>query len=71
MTKATGRARITSDPSSDIVWGARDISVVIGRSERATFHLLEQGLLPARKVGGVWAGSKQKLLAHFTGDATP
>ena len=32
-------------------WGCRAISKIIGRTERQTFHLLEGGHLPARKVG--------------------
>jgi hypothetical protein len=30
--------------------------------------MLENGLLPARKVGGRWVASRKKLLAAVTGD---
>jgi hypothetical protein len=53
---------------SDLVWGARDIARVLGRSERSTFHLLESGHLPARRVGGRWCASRQKLLEALIGD---
>jgi hypothetical protein len=52
------------------VWGAAEIGAVIGKPERAVFHLLENGLLPARKVGGRWVASRKKLLAVVMGDET-
>jgi hypothetical protein len=54
--------------NSDIVWGAREIGRVIGRSERQTFHLLESGALPARKVRERWCASRAKLIAHLAGE---
>jgi hypothetical protein len=53
---------------SNLVWGARDIARVLGRSERSTFHLLESGHLPARRVGGRWVVSRKKLLTAINGD---
>lgn len=53
---------------SDILWGATAIAAAIGRSERSTFHLLEAGELPARKVAGRWCASRKKLHAHLAGD---
>jgi hypothetical protein len=50
------------------VWGAAAIGQVIGRTERQTFHMLEAGLLPAKKLGQRWAASRNKLLAAVTGD---
>jgi hypothetical protein len=50
---------------SAILWGAKRISAVIGLSERATFHLLEGGQLPAKKVGNRWAADRAQLLAFF------
>ncbi|MFI0847330.1 DNA-binding protein [Mesorhizobium sp. IMUNJ 23232] len=57
---------VESEP--DLVWGAKAIGVAINRNERQTFHMLEAGRLPARKVAGRWVGSRKKLLAHVTGD---
>jgi hypothetical protein len=51
---------IDETTASDLVWGADAIARVIGRSERATFHLLSSGLLPAKKIGGKWVGSREK-----------
>ena len=53
-----------SDPDRPI-WGAREIAKVINRPERAVFHLLEKGHLPAGKVGGTWVTSRRKLLQHI------
>jgi hypothetical protein len=50
---------------NDIVWGAAAIGQVIKRSPRQAVHLLENGRLPARKVGRLWAASRQRLLQHF------
>jgi hypothetical protein len=38
-------------PADDLIWGCAAIAAAIGRNRRATFHLLENQLLPARKVG--------------------
>jgi hypothetical protein len=46
-----------SQPDSDEVpvWHVGPISKVIGRTERATYHLLEKGQVPgAAKRGGCW-----------------
>ncbi|OBQ83187.1 MULTISPECIES: hypothetical protein [unclassified Mesorhizobium] len=59
-----------SEPSGiDVVWGAVEIGKEINRTPRQTFHMLEQGLLPARKVGSQWVAERGKLRAFFTGDA--
>lgn len=50
----------------EIVWGAEAIGKVIGRTTRATFHMLDSGELPARKVGGRWCASRRKLEEFFT-----
>jgi hypothetical protein len=53
---------------SAFAWGAEAIGKVINRPPRQTFHLLEHGYLPARKVGGSWVASRQRLLAHLSGE---
>jgi hypothetical protein len=52
----------------DLVWGASQIAAVINRTRSQTFHILESGELPARKVSGRWVASRKRLLAHFTGE---
>ena len=45
----------------DLVWGAKAISLLIGKTERATFHLLEKGDLPAKKIGKQWVVSRRAV----------
>jgi len=53
----------------DLVWEVAEIARLIGRNERQTFHLLASGKLPAKKVGGRWVASREKLLAFFVEEA--
>lgn len=53
----------------DLVWGAKAIAQVLGRTERATFHMLEKGELPARQVGQRWVASRKALAEFFKGVA--
>lgn len=53
----------------DLVWGGTEIAKVIGRSPRATFHMLEKGDLPAKKVGGRWVAERRNLIRFFMEDA--
>jgi hypothetical protein len=53
----------SSAGASDLVWGAGAIAEVIGLPRAATYHKLEQGHLPARKVGAQWVASRKRLLA--------
>jgi len=55
--------------STTLIWGAANIAREIGRPVRATFHLLEKGHLPARKVGGQWVADRAVLRAFFRGEA--
>jgi hypothetical protein len=52
----------------DIVWTAKAIAAVINRSERETYFLLENNLLPAVRVGRKWSASRARLIAHCSGD---
>jgi len=54
----------------DLIWGCSAIAEVIGRTERATFHLLKNQILPAKRVGGRWCASRRKLLEALTGNET-
>jgi hypothetical protein len=50
-----------SDQDSNLAWGVAGIARKIERSERATYHLLARGLIPAVKVGGTWVAKNQEL----------
>jgi hypothetical protein len=54
--------------ASDLIWGADEIAKVIERDERATYHLLAKGLLPAKKVGGKYVASRRRLRAFLCGE---
>lgn len=53
------------DKKSDLIWGATTIAKAINRSRRQTFHLLEQGHLPAKKIGARWVASRAALQQFF------
>jgi hypothetical protein len=57
------------DLAKDLLWGVKPIAAEIGRSERAVYHLLSTGQLPAKLVGGRWMASREKLRRHLLGDA--
>jgi hypothetical protein len=59
-----GRRLPTTIPDGDTpIWGARNIGLVIGRSQAATYYLLESGALgnAVKKVNGRWCGRPSKL----------
>lgn len=56
--------------SSPIIWGAKAIATTIGKTPRATFHLLERGVLPCtRKVGRQWVADRDALLSYLRGSS--
>jgi hypothetical protein len=57
-----------NDQNTDLLWGAEAIGKAIGRGPRAVFHLLEKGVLPAKRVGKRWVASREKLLRAVIGD---
>ena len=52
----------TREPEPKPIWGAKAIGEVIGKNRRQTFWLLQNGLLPARKVGSLWVSDRRVLL---------
>lgn len=52
----------------DLIWGAEAIARAIGRTTKQTFHMLEKGSLPARRVGGRWVASRRQLVKYFEGN---
>lgn len=53
----------------DLIWEVAEIARLIGRTERQTFHLLQSGQLPAKKVGGRWVAERGQLIRFFMGTA--
>lgn len=61
-----GATMARTETALDIVWGCKAIAKAIGRTERATFHMLEKGTLPgARKVAGRWCFSPGLFAVHM------
>ena len=58
----------TSAANTRPIWGAEAIGRVIGRTKRQTYHLLESGHLPARKIGDSWVANDASLLAAIFGE---
>lgn len=49
-----------------VVWGAREIGQIIGRTERQAHHLLTCGQIKsAQKKGGRWMAGKAALAREF------
>jgi hypothetical protein len=46
---------------NDVIWGAREIGREVGLDRGAAYHLLNRGLLPARRVGRKWVASRDQL----------
>lgn len=53
-------------PHPDLIWGASSIARAIGRTDRQTFHMLDSGVLPAKKVGNRWVAERGALMRFFT-----
>jgi hypothetical protein len=52
--------------SAQVIWGAKAIAAAIGRTEKATFSVLESGKLPgAKKIKGAWAFNPAVFFASF------
>lgn len=54
-------SELNESEKSELVWGARRIGQEIGRSPRQAFYLLEQGLIPGRKIGRIWVSTRKEL----------
>jgi hypothetical protein len=56
------------DPDKPI-YGAEAIAKVVNLTPRQAFYQLENGHLPATKLGARWASTPRRLLAHFNGES--
>jgi predicted DNA-binding transcriptional regulator AlpA len=57
---------IDNENPMGLLWEVKNIAAFIGLSERSTYHLLSQGLLPAKKIGDKWVAQKDELRRFFT-----
>lgn len=60
---------MTTPTQLELVWEVEEIAKLIGRTPRQTFHILQSGQLPAKKVGGRWVAERSRLIAFFMEDA--
>ena len=49
------------------IWGAARIATEIGLDRGAAYHLLNKGLLPARRIGRRWVSTRGQLRQALTG----
>ncbi len=57
-----------NEETLDLIWGAANIAKFLNlNSTRQAFWFLENGNIPARKVGNRWVASHRVLKAHFEG----
>ena len=56
--------------SLDLIWGAAAIGREINANPRRTFYYLQNGLIPAKKVGELWVASRKVLHRRFLGEDT-
>lgn len=54
----------------EFIWGASAIASAIGVPRRRAYYLLEQRLIPARKVGDSWVAERSKLIAALAGEVS-
>jgi hypothetical protein len=52
------------DGEPEFLWGATRIGDAIGQNPNVTFRLLQEGKLPARKVGKRWVSEGKMLQRH-------
>jgi hypothetical protein len=57
-----GKTMTEMTKNPEIFWGAKAIGGFLGKSPRATFHLLEKGQIPSRKIGRQWVSTRRQLI---------
>jgi excisionase family DNA binding protein len=55
----------TIDEGLGLLWGAREIARELGVSPRQAIYLLENGKLPAMKLGNRWVIARARLREFF------
>jgi hypothetical protein len=58
----------TDAPEDEVLWGRQVVADAINAKLRKTFHLLENGHLPADKVGAQWTSTRGRLRRFFAGE---
>jgi hypothetical protein len=63
----TNKSENRQDDPDDLLWGAKAIADDLNIPLRRAFYLLEQGLIPASKIGSLWVAGRRKLRSHILG----
>ena len=58
----TSKETSVQSADHDLIWTGPEIAKVLNLTKRQCWYLLEQGALPARKIGGKWVASRRALL---------
>ena len=61
MATTEPKAPSHQDGDDPFIWGSRNIAEAINRTNRQTIYLLQQGRLPAKRVGKLWCARKSTL----------
>ena len=61
MTATDIEDDLDTDLGDDLVWHVAGIAREINRPTRVVSHMLENGQLPAGKIGNRWVSSKRRL----------
>jgi hypothetical protein len=56
---------MTTELADDLIWGAEAIAETLNQKLRPIYYQLENGLIPAGKVGEKWVASRSALREHF------
>ena len=60
-----GKIVMETRVKDDLLKGAKAIADEIGESERAAYYLLENRIIPAGKLNGIWIASRSALKEHY------
>jgi hypothetical protein len=52
----------------DVLIGAQAIADEVGIDLRKCFHWLQNGYIPATKIGSLWTSTRSALRRHFSGE---
>jgi hypothetical protein len=65
LQTASAQAEVAVPLADDLLRGVKRIAREIGETERRTYYLLENKLLPAGKQGALWLASRRAIHEHY------
>ena len=70
MSQLAAYADTAAPLNIDLIWGITAIAREIGRSNRQTYHMVESGTLPVKRVGHRFVANRAELRKFFA-EMTP